>query len=269
MTTASSHTPTAMTDALPLTPVDENWETALAVVAHPDDLEYGAAGAIARWTRQGKKITYCMVTSGEAGIDSMLPADAGPLREQEQRAAAAIVGVPDVWFLGHPDGVLEYGLALRRDISRAIRRAQPNVVITANYNDINPVGVPNQPDHIAAGRAVIDAIQDAGNRWIFPELLDEGLEPWSGIQAALVSSSPTGRHAVDITDTFTLGIASLKAHAEYLAGLGDHSGHDPAVMLEMMARHAGAGLSVTYAAGFEVVPFRPPQPPMSNAGPTT
>jgi hypothetical protein len=78
MTTASSHTPTAMTDALPLTPVDENWETALAVVAHPDDLEYGAAGAIARWTRQGKKITYCMVTSGEAGIDSMLPADAGP-----------------------------------------------------------------------------------------------------------------------------------------------------------------------------------------------
>jgi LmbE family N-acetylglucosaminyl deacetylase len=93
-----------------LASVDENWTTALAVVAHPDDLEYGVAGAIARWTAQGKRITYCLATSGEAGIDQMRPEEAGPLREQEQHAAAEIVGVQDVWFLGHPDGMVECGL---------------------------------------------------------------------------------------------------------------------------------------------------------------
>jgi len=258
MATTSGDTAMPMIDIPPLQPIDENWDTALAVVAHPDDLEYGAAAAIARWTSQGKKITYCMVTSGEAGIDSMPPEDAGPLREQEQRAAAAIVGVHDVWFLGHPDGMLEYGLTLRRDIARAIRQARPTMVITANYNDVNPIGVPNQADHIAAGRAVIDAIGDAGNRWVFPELLDEGYEPWSGVRAAFVSGSPGSRHGVDVTGTLALGIASLKAHAEYLAGLGDNAGPDPAVMLEMMARRAGSSLGVTYAAGFEVVSFGAP-----------
>jgi LmbE family N-acetylglucosaminyl deacetylase len=258
MPTAAGDTAAPTTDIPSLEPVDENWDTALAVVAHPDDLEYGAAAAIARWTCQGKKITYCMVTSGEAGIDSMPPEDAGPLREHEQRAAAAIVGVDDVWFLGHRDGVLEYGLALRRDIARVIRQARPTIVITANYNDVNPIGMLNQADHIAAGRAVIDAIRDAGNRWVFPELLDEGLEPWSGVRAAFVSGSPNTRHGVDVTGTLALGIASLKAHAEYLAGLGDNAGPDPAVMLEMMARQAGRSLGVTYAAGFEVVSFGPP-----------
>lgn len=261
MSTPSAETVSPMIDIPPLEPVDEDWDTALAVVAHPDDLEYGAAAAIARWTCQGKKIIYCMVTSGEAGIDGMAPEDAGSLREHEQRAAAAIVGVDDVWFLGHPDGMLEYGLTLRRDISRAIRQARPTIVITANYNDMNPIGVLNQADHIATGRAVMDAIRDAGNRWVFPELLDEGLEPWSGVRAAFVAGSPGIRHGVDVTGTLALGIASLKAHAEYLAGLGDDAGPDPAVMLEMMARHAGNSLGVTYAAGFEVVPFGVPARP--------
>jgi LmbE family N-acetylglucosaminyl deacetylase len=92
-----------------LTPLDENWERALAVVAHPDDLEYGAASAVARWTSQGKDIGYLLATRGEAGIGTMPPAEVGPLREQEERTSAGLVGVQDVEFLGYTDGVIEYG----------------------------------------------------------------------------------------------------------------------------------------------------------------
>ncbi len=119
----------------PLEPLPEDWERALVVVAHPDDIEYGAAAAVARWTGQGKRVAYCLVTSGEAGMDALPPAEAGPLREQEERRAAAIVGVDEVEFLGHPDGTVEYGLALRRDIAGAIRRHRPEIVITANFRD--------------------------------------------------------------------------------------------------------------------------------------
>lgn len=235
--------------------VDEDWATALAVVAHPDDLEYGAAAAIARWTAQGKRIEYCLATSGEAGIDGMAPEQAGPLREDEQRQAAAIVGVRDVCFLGQPDGMLEYGLSLRRSIARAIRRARPQVVITANYHEYVAPGLRNQADHMVTGRAVIDAIRDAANRWVFRELLDEGLEAWGGVRAALVAGSPDARHAVDVTDTFATGIASLKAHAAYLAGLGDGPMSDPEGVIESHARLAGGRLGVTYATLFEVMPF--------------
>src|ERR1700757_2013759 len=98
-------------------PMPEDWERAVAVVAHPDDLEYGAASAVARWTGQGKDVVYVLATSGEAGIDGLDPAAAGPPREQEERASAALVGVHAVDFLGHPDGLVEAGLALRRDIA--------------------------------------------------------------------------------------------------------------------------------------------------------
>src|SRR5687767_764393 len=116
-----------MTDDVALQPVDETWQRGLAVVAHPDDLEFGAAAAVARWTAQGKEIGYVLLTSGEAGIDGMDPEQAGPLREAEQRESAAIVGVSTVEFLGLPDGILEYGVALRRELSRVIRRHRPEV----------------------------------------------------------------------------------------------------------------------------------------------
>ena len=250
MSPGSGNATTAATELPPLQNIDENWEKALAVVAHPDDLEYSAAAAIARWTRQGKTITYCMATSGEAGIDDMMPEDAGPLREREQRAAAKVVGVSDVRFLAYPDGVVEYGLPLRRDIARAIRQARPTIVITGNFHDADAIGTPNQADHIATGRAVIDAIRDAGNRWLFPELLDEGLEPWGGVRAVFVAGSPIAGHGVDVTDTLALGIASLKAHSQYLAGLGDGAAERTEVMLTMMARRTGGRLGVSHATDF-------------------
>ena len=108
----------------------EDWSRAMAVVAHPDDLEYGAASAVARWTDQGKEVVYVLVTSGEAGIDGRPPEEVGPLREAEERASAAAVGVDSVEFLGHPDGLVTCGVALRADIAGAIRRHRPEVVLT-------------------------------------------------------------------------------------------------------------------------------------------
>src|ERR1700744_1140473 len=230
--------------------IDENWTTALAVVAHPDDLEFGAAAAIARWTAQGKQITYCMATSGEAGIDGVAPEQTLLLREREQRGAAAVVGVDEVCFLRHGDGVVEYGLALRRDIARVIRQARPTIVVTTNYSTTNGRGMVNQADHVSTGRAVIDAIRDAGNRWVFRELLDEGLQPWTGVRAAFVAGSPDSAHGADVTDTFAQGIASLQAHRAYMAGLGA-MGSRVETLLDAEAREVGKRLGATYATCFE------------------
>ena len=115
-----------------LEPIPETWTRALAVVAHPDDLEYGAASASARWTAAGRSVGYVIVTDGEAGIDAITPVEAAVLRQKEQLASAAIVGVEDVSFLHHPDGVVEYSLPLRRDIARHIRRFRPDVLLTAS-----------------------------------------------------------------------------------------------------------------------------------------
>ena len=151
----------------------------LCVVAHPDDIEYGTAAAVAKWTAAGKTVTYFLLTRGEAGIDTMHPDEAAGVREQEERDGAAIVGVTEVDFGDHRDGNVEYGLALRRDISREIRRRKPDVVITGHYGDRFVQGMLNQADHRAVGLACVDAVADAGNRWIFPELVDEGFEPWN------------------------------------------------------------------------------------------
>jgi LmbE family N-acetylglucosaminyl deacetylase len=236
----------------PLQPLDEDWDRALAVVAHPDDMEYGAAAAVARWTAQGKSVVYAMVTSGEAGIDGIDPAECAPLREAEQIASAALVGVDTVEFLHHPDGVLEYGLPLRRDIARLIRRHRPEIVITTNFRDTYGGVMPNQADHIAAGRATLDAIRDAGNRWVFRELLDEGHQPWGGVRQLWAAASPLAGHGVDTTDHFEAGVASLQAHAAYLAGLGGQMG-DAREFLESASRDSGSRLGSRFAASFEVL----------------
>jgi LmbE family N-acetylglucosaminyl deacetylase len=236
----------------PMEHVDESWSSALAIVAHPDDLEYGTAAAIARWTSQGKRVGYCLATSGEAGIDGMPPEQAGPLREEEERASAQIVGVDVVEFLGHPDGTVEYGLPLRRDIARVIRKHRPDIVITGNYHETWGSGTRNQADHIALGRAVLDGVRDASNRWVFRDLLDEGLEPWKA-STVLVSGVPDATHGVDVTDTFEQGVASLAAHAAYLQGLGDGPMSDPREFLEAFARQTGTRLGVRFAVGFEVL----------------
>jgi LmbE family N-acetylglucosaminyl deacetylase len=238
----------------PLTPVDESWERALAVVAHPDDLEFGTAAAIARWTRQGKQIAYVMVTSGEAGIDALSPAECRAVREAEEIESARVVGVSEVEFLGFPDGILEYGLPLRAAIAETVRRHRPEIVITGNLRDTFGGQNLNQADHIAVGRAVLDGVRDAGNRWVFNDQLAEGLEPWSDVRAVWAAGSPLATHGVDTTEDFESGVASLAAHTAYIDGLG-WADFDPAEFLEGIARATGTRLGTPMAAAFEVFPM--------------
>ena len=241
-------------DIEPLEPLPEDWQRMLCVVAHPDDMEFGAAAAVARWTGQGKDVVYCMVTSGEAGIDGMHPDECRTVREAEQVESARIVGVDAVEFLGLPDGVLEYGVPLRRAIAESVRRHRPDVVVTGNFHDTWGGRNLNQADHIAVGRAVLDAVRDAGNRWVFPEQLEGDLEPWGGVGAVWAFGSPRSVHAVETTETFDAGVDSLAAHAAYIDGLGwEH--FDPREFLEGMARQTGQRLGVALAAPFEVFPM--------------
>ena len=237
-----------------LEPLREDWQRALAVVAHPDDMEFGAAAAVARWTGQGKHIVYCMVTSGEAGIDGIDPARSRVLREAEQIESARIVGVDTVDFLRLPDGILEYGVPLRRSIAEVVRLHRPEIVITGNFRDTFGGRNLNHADHIAVGKATLDAVRDAGNRWVFPEQLGAGLEPWGGVTEVWAASSPDARHAVEITESFQAGVDSLSAHKAYIDGLGwEH--FDPEEFLEGMARATGTAMGVPMATAFEVFPL--------------
>lgn len=234
-----------------LEPMPEDWERALAVVAHPDDLEYGASAAIARWTDSGKSVVYVLASRGEAGIDGIDPAESGPLREREQVEAARIVGVSRVEFLDHPDGVIEYGVPLRRDLAAAIRRHRPELVLTLNYAPAWPGGYRNSPDHRNVGAALLDAVGDAGNRWIFRDL---GLPPWGGVRWVAVSGAPEPTHAVDVTDSLDRGVASLAAHRAYLEGLGPGPMSDPSFVREW-AEQTGEDFGGVPAVAFELIPF--------------
>ncbi|MBA2561145.1 MAG: PIG-L family deacetylase [Propionibacteriales bacterium] len=235
----------------PLTPLDETWTNALAVVAHPDDLEFGAAAAIARWTGQGKHIGYVMVTSGEAGIDAMPPEESRRVRQEEQVESARLVGVDVVEFLAFPDGIIEYGVPLRSAIAEAVRRHRPDIVITGNFRDTYGGQNLNQADHIAVGKAVLDAVRDAGNRWVFNDQIRAGLEPWGGVREVWAAGSPRAAHGVDTTDTFDVGVSSLAAHAAYIDGLG-WADFDPSEFLEAIARPTGTRMGTAMAAAFEV-----------------
>jgi LmbE family N-acetylglucosaminyl deacetylase len=227
-------------------PMPEDWHRAVAVVAHPDDLEYGAASAVARWTSQGKEVAYLLATSGEAGIDGMDPSLAGPLREEEERRGAAIVGASSVDFLGHPDGLVESGIHLRRDLASALRRLQPDVVITMNFElTWGDGGSVNHSDHRAIGSTVLDACRDAANRWIFA---DAG-EPWAGIKFVYVAGANSPTHFVDVGETIDLGISSLRAHQVYIDGLGRT--FDPDDFLRTMAGYSGMLAGCEYAVTFQ------------------
>jgi LmbE family N-acetylglucosaminyl deacetylase len=236
-----------------LEPMPTDWTRALAIAAHPDDLEYGAAAAIAAWTKAGKDVRYLLVTRGEAGIDGIAPADCAPLREAEQVAGAAKVGVSIVEFLDHADGVVEHTLGLRRDLAAAIRRHQPELVVLGNFADSWPGGGWNSPDHRNTGRAAMDALGDAGNRWIFPDLAEGGFEPWNGIKYVAIGGSPNATHAVDITETFDDGVASLEAHRAYLDGLGEHPMADARGFLEWIASMNASRFGDRLATSFELI----------------
>ncbi|GAB2933009.1 PIG-L family deacetylase [Rhodococcus aerolatus] len=229
---------------VPLPPLPDDATTVLAVAAHPDDLEYGVASVVARWTDRGARVAYLLLTRGEAGIDTLDPEQAGPLRETEQRAAAAAVGVDDVAFAGLPDGVLEAGLPLRREVARAVRRVRPDVVLAPASQDWG--GVPDQADHRALAAVLLDGVRDAGNRWVHRDL---GLEPFGGVRWIGLVGDEQATHAVDISATIDRGMAALRAHATYWEVLGS----TPEEVLREAAAELGARQGVAAAQAVRVV----------------
>ncbi len=230
-----------------LTDLPEDWDRALAVVAHPDDMEYGASSAVARWTDQGKWVGYSLVTAGEAGISGLEPAEATRLRRAEQEASCAAVGVRDLGYLDHPDGLVENNLALRRDLTGVIRATRPDIIVSINHHDSWGGPSWNHADHRHVGRALLDAARDAGNEWLFP---DVGAA-WPGVRFVAFNASPQATHAVDITDTLDRGIASLECHRIYLDALDEPS--DPDSFLRGNAEAAAADTPYDLATTFELV----------------
>lgn len=226
--------------------LDSDVGRVLAVAAHPDDLEYGAAAAVARWTRAGHEVVYLLATRGEAGIDGLPPDECGLLRTVEQQRSAAVVGVDAVEFLDHPDGLLTYGLDLRRDLAAAIRRHRPDTLVTINHRETwGEPGARNSADHRALGAALLDAAADAANRWVFPGVGG----PAHKARRAMIMGSPLARHAIDVTDTVDAGVASLAEHKAYLEGLGDHPMADPELVRWMLAdggARSGCAAAVTF-----------------------
>jgi LmbE family N-acetylglucosaminyl deacetylase len=214
------------------------------VVAHPDDLEYGAAAAVARWTSQGKHVAYLLATRGEAGIQGMAPDEVGPLRVEEERRSAAVVGVHDVHYLDHADGLVEYGLALRHDLAVVLRAERPDVVITMNFDlTWGDTGMVNHADHRAVGLAVLDAVRDAANPWVFT---DAG-PAWGGATEVYVAAVTDPTHFVDVTETISTGVDSLREHKAYIDGLGRD--FDPDEFLRNLAGYTGLAAGCEYAVG--------------------
>jgi len=232
---------------------DQDFRRVLCVVAHPDDVEYGTSAAIAKWTAAGVEVAYLLLTAGEAGMQRP-PEETRALRAGEQRAACEAVGVKDLTVLDHPDGMLVYSLDLRRDIARRIRQFKPDVVISGSW-EVEFVAGLNQADHRAAGLACIDAVRDADNTWVFPELAaSEGLPKWATTWL-LVSGDSRPTHGVDISgEPLERGIASLEAHAAYL---GDIPGHPaPRDLINGFTSQSGKALGVANAVLFRVHKLR-------------
>jgi len=187
-------------------------ERALAVMAHPDDVDFGAAGTIAQWTDSGIEVTYCIITDGDAGgFDPSIPrSEIGTIRRAEQTAAAKQVGVDDVRFLGYPDGRLEVSFDLRRDIARVIREVRPQrVVCQSPVRNMNRIPT-SHPDHLAAGEATMCAVYpDARNPFAFPDLAE--LEAWSVAETWVQGMERSNRY-VDVTETWDRKMAALHSH---------------------------------------------------------
>ena len=210
------------TAKLPVFKYDRSVKRALVVVAHPDDVDFGSGGTVATLTDHGVDVAYCIVTSGDAGGDdsTLSREERAEVRESEQRAAAAEVGVTNLTFLRWPDGQVEPTLLLRREITRVIRRHRPDLVITQNPERTWERIHASHPDHLAAGEATLRAVYpDARNPHAFPELLHEGLEPHTVPVVWLASGQPT--MVVDITKRFPRKLAALIRHESQVGNRTD------------------------------------------------
>jgi len=231
-------------------------ERLLVVTAHPDDVDFGAAGTVAVLTDQGVRVTYCLVTDGQAGgFDDSIPRPKmAAIRREEQTAAAAHVGVDDLIFLGLMDGEVVHGLELRHAISRVIRQVRPRVVITQSP-ELNLQRIySSHPDHVATGQSAVAAVYpDARNPYAFPELLTSGLEPWS-VDELWVMGHGESSDVVDISAHIDRKMAALHCHRSQHP---DPEAMDGRVREWMRGTASAAGLGDgAYAEAFLVVDTR-------------
>ena len=221
----------------------------MVIVAHPDDAEFTVAGTVARWARDGLEVVYVICTDGSRGSNdpSIGPPAMVAIRKAEQDAAAQVLGVKEVVYLGYEDGTLEPTLSLRRDLTRVIRRYRPDVVICADpTRRFHGDGYLSHPDHRAGGGAALDAVfPSAGTRYIFPELLAEGLEPHD-VKEVYVHGHSEPNHWVDISDTIEIKIAALQQHKSQV---GDWEGL--AEGIRDWAQEAGSSQGMAYAESFK------------------
>jgi LmbE family N-acetylglucosaminyl deacetylase len=222
----------------------------LSIHAHPDDQEHTVSGTLIKWARAGSAVVSVCITSGEAGSNEYTPPDItrealAAIREEEQRNACRLQGIQDVVFLRYPDGMLEPSLALRRDLTRVIRRYRPEAVICGDptmrfYGNTYL----NHPDHRAASSAALDAVfPSAGTRLIFPELLDEGLTPHE-VKSVFIFGSRQADTFIDIAETLTAKLAALKEHRSQMGAW------DPTEMITGWAREQGARRKLDAAEAF-------------------
>ena len=205
---------------------DSEISRVLVVAAHPDDIDFSAAGTVASFTEAGVEVAYLIVTYGDAGgFDPDVPRTEIPrIRQAEQIAAAKQVGVSDVRFLGYPDGRVEPTLGLRRDIARVIRQVRPDRMIVPTPERNYTRMAPSHPDHRAVGASALDAIYpDARNPFAHPELAAEGLEAWT-VRETWMTGGPSMNHFPDVTATFERKLAALRAHASQVVNIGDLAG---------------------------------------------
>lgn len=218
---------------------DSEIKRVLVINAHPDDSDFGASGTIAAWIKQGIEVSYVMCTNGDqGGEESQYTKEEMPMvRQREQRAAGAVIGVTDITFLNYVDGHLEPTIALRKDLVREIRRVKPDRMICQSpERNWERIGA-SHPDHLAAGEAAIQAVYpDARNPYAFTELLEEGFEPWR-VKEVWMSGFPQPDHWVDITDTFDLKLKVLREHASQTNHIEDLEG----LLREWGQRNAGIG----------------------------
>lgn len=235
-----------------LEPFDEDIARVLCVVAHPDDMEYGGSAAVAEWTSRGVQVAYLLLTAGEAGIRDQEPAEVAALRALEQRRACELVGVSDLTILDLPDGLLQPDVATREQIARQIRTFRPDAVVCTTWELEVGWGL-NHADHRAAGIAVVDAIRDADNPWLFrSQITEEGLEAWATRWLLVNGGAPT--HAIGLSEeSVQRGIASLAAHEVYLAALPDHPA--PRDLVTGITTDGGAAAGLSRALPVRVVPM--------------
>ena len=198
----------------------------LSITAHPDDVDFAAAGTVARWTEAGIEVVYCLVTDGDAGgfDEDVSRAEIPAVRRAEQVAAAKCVGVHDVRFLGYPDGRVEASLDLRRDLARVIRQVRPDRILCPSpERNYARIGV-GHPDHRAVGSAALDAVYpDARNPYAFPELRADGHEAWTA-REVWITGGGSGDHFVDITEVFDRKLAALRSHVSQISHHDDIEG---------------------------------------------